>query len=220
MAIQTLEQAAKVIEEMSQKMLALEKQNQELGSLKGKMGREMGELKAAIMKQQHPYSEPKGFENMTEDEANKIVGEFSKNPKKVLYNLFNEYVDPLIKRVEKSENMLNYFGVTEKHPEFRDKAFQDKVDAFRAQYKEQTGLDLGTMEAIERIKYTEKEVALTEKEKKLASGEINLTKEGQFGDKLGGGAAPGQIDGGNKSPQDIVKESIIAHINSTDGAAF
>lgn len=215
----TLEQAIQAVQELSTKVGALESQNKELISLKGRMGREMGELRAAVEKTNKPYSSPKGYEEMTEEEATKIVDGFSKNPKKVLFELFTEFVNPFTKKIDGVENMLNYFGVVEKHPEYRTREYQDEVEQFRSNWKEQHNQDLGTMEAIDRLKLSKKEVELTTKEKALAGQVEGQKKAGQFGDGVGGGTGPDSADG-SKSPQDILKANILQHRGTADGTPF
>lgn len=188
MEFRTVEEAQLAYKELQDKLDAAEKDKKNLEALKGKLGRRIGELEETTKRSSASPTTVVG-DDMTDEEAEKMVAAFSKNPRRVIKEIFTQLNDSFDKRLGKAENSANYLHLIKKYPEFDEDATQMTVIE-RQQQARLEGRELTTVDVLEKMRLEKKEAEITSRETKLKEGGSAqlITKEGVFGAKPGSGS--------------------------------
>lgn len=157
-----------VISELQQKNKALEDSVTNLGALKGRMGREVGELKSQI--------EQVRQKNINEPNSEQEYDSFTKNPKSYIRSTVDEETQVLSDKVKELKNTIDYMLVIDKHPEFKEVSFQAKI-LERQEKERNTGRELTTIDAIDQLKMEEREAKVKEREEAIKKSGKTLEDE-------------------------------------------
>lgn len=152
-----------------------------LAELKGRMGREIGELRA------HSKSSPVIDENI---DPEVVAQQLLKNPRQFIKKAFSEDFNAIRDENASLKNTLNYLVVTKLHPEYENKDFQRRVMELQEQEKI-GGRELDTMTAIDKLKMSDKEADLIKREEaiKVSGKKLDGEKNSTFGGTSGGNSA-------------------------------
>jgi len=223
---ETLEEAMDLIAKQNEAQVELDKTNKELLSLKGRQGRELGEVKKRLSEYTKKKKEENtvDLDNLSEEDINEALVAFNKNPIKYLNNITQQIVkavkDEFIPVIKESNTKLDRYGLLLDYPEFKDKKVQDDIINYVTEHKEKTGEELTDRQALERIKVDQKAGELKAKEEAIKVKEAELNKAGGF---TGGGSIIGgePVSGDGKPDPGTAKwNQIVAAGKSEDKAPF
>lgn len=155
--------------ELAEERDALRANVDSLTELKGRMGRELGEVRQKLsqLNTAPPSSQ------MT---AKEKVDKFVNNPDEFISSAFNQNSKILLDKIERLENDIGYFATAEQHPEWRNAEFRKEVLAKQLKERE-NGREVGIVDCIHSVKFEKKEAELIEKEKKYQESVAELEKE-------------------------------------------
>ncbi len=183
MSFKTIEEAVKAYDD-------LDKKYKDLESLKGKLGRRVGDLETKVKTMNAPVNESSNDDEMSEEQVEVEVQKFTKNPRKYMRNIHNELIKTIREEVDSVRNSVGYLNLIREYPEFSDKETQNKVIELQQNARD-SGKMLSTVDVLENMRIEKKRGELTAQEAKIkeAQGSTDQTKEGLFSSQPGVGTA-------------------------------